>query len=253
VNQDFIPARILESSDVPNGTYFRTGDAEPVVNEADRTITVFDGRGSHRGWGSPSVTSTVVLETLDVVAIHVGFRHKHGGSQFWRYYYVNGGITQVRWSQINDDMRAAILEAAGKRAPRWANSPGGLRSQYKSSNPKAKAFTAYKVVGVNGDGELTSLYDPDIVYTLGRTKVQAARGGVDYDGSTRHNGGWYVHLDREACVQKYLDGNLVAESKMQPLAALIRCECWGNTVQYNNGKIAVTYCKPLEIIEYINL
>lgn len=250
-SKDFSPVSIIESNDVPDSTYFRTGDAEPTINTEERTITVLDGEGTRRSWGKPGITSTIVLETLDLVAIHVGFHHKHGGGQFWRYYQINGDIKQVSWGSLDDDTRAAILDA---KRPSWAKAPGKLRSQYKSANPKKNMFTAYKVCGINDDGQLTSLYDTDIIYEIGRTKVQAARGGVDdWTGDWNHGGGWYVHLDAQNVLDLYLSEKLVASHRMQPCAALVKCECWGNTVSFPNGKIAVTYCKPVELMQEIEL
>lgn len=253
MNQQFTPLQIVSLDSIPDSTYFRTGDVEPEINNEDRLLVVFNGEGSRRGWGRPGVTSTVVLETLDIVAVHVGFHHKHGGGQFWRYYQVNGDIHQVGWKDLDDDIRSAVLEAASKKAPLWAKVPGKLRSQYKSASPKGNAFEAYKVCGLNDDGELTSLYDTDIVYQIGKTKVEAAKGGMDWDGSTTHNGGWYVRADAEETETVYRAGKLVGESKMQERAALVRCECWGNRVTYGNGKMAVTYCKPLEVVKFIEL
>src|SRR3990167_49258 len=60
------------SSDVPDGTYFRTGDAEPSINE-DGSIIILDGNGSSRSWGRPGVTSTVVYDDCDLIAVHIGF------------------------------------------------------------------------------------------------------------------------------------------------------------------------------------
>lgn len=249
-NKTFSPVSIIESNDVPDSTYFRTGDAEPTINNETRTITVLDGEGTSRSWGRPGITSTVILETLDLVAIHVGFHHKHGGGQFWRYYQINGDIRQVSWGSLDDDTRAAILDA---KRPSWAKVPGKLRSQYKSANPKKNMFAAYKVCGINDDGQLTSLYDTSIVYEIGRTKVQAARGGFNEYVGWQHNGGWYVHLDAQNTLDLYLSEKLVNSNLMQPRAALIKCECWGNTVEYASGKIAVTYCKPVELMQEIEL
>ena len=249
-SKDFSQVSIIESNDVPDSTYFRTGDAEPTINSEERTITVLDGEGTRRSWGKPGITSTVVLETLDLVAIHVGFHHKHGGGQFWRYYQINGDIRQVGWGSLDDDTRAAILDA---KRPSWAKVPGKLRSEYRTASPKKNMFVGYKVCGINDDGQLTSLYDTSIVYEIGRTKVQAARGGWNDYAGWQHNGGWYVHLNAQNTLDLYLAEKLVGSDRMQPRAALVKCECWGNTVEYASGKIAVTYCKPVELMQEIEL
>jgi len=230
---------ILVSNAVPDGTYFRTADAEPEIDNETQSITVLDGRGTRRSWGTPGVTSTIILDTLDVVAIHVGFHHKHGGGQFWRFVSINGALEFVPWKSLDDDMRQAILDAAATRAPSWARLPGKLRKNYLTGRPKSNLFTAYKICGIDDAGQLTSLYDPEIVYELYRVNVQAARPG--------HGGGWYVHPHQDRLKQLYESGDLV--DRRAERAALVQCECWGNTVEYSSGKIGVTYCKPISIIE----
>lgn len=243
---EFTPVTIIKSNNVPDSTYFNTAEVEPIAS--GQTITILNGEGTRRGWGRPGVTSTVVFESLDLVAVHVGFHHKHGGGQFWRYYAINGEIRQVGWKDLDDDTRQAILDS---KRPTWAKLPGKLRSQYKPANPKKNLFTAYKVCGLTGDGQLTSLYDPNLVYEVGKTKVQAARGYTSDWGDAIHDGGFYVHTNPIEVLEKYQSGNLVAEDKVQPTAALVKCECWGNAVQYDNGKIAVSFCRPVEVVQHI--
>lgn len=238
MNNKFEQVTILETAEVPNGTYFTTGDAEPIIDEEKRTITILNGEGDHRSsWGHPQVTSTIIMETLDLVVVHVGFSHKHGGSQFWRYYAVNGGVKQISWGQLDDDTRQEILNSP---RPAWAKVPGKLRKNYLSANPKKNAFTAYKVCAINEGGELTSLFNPDIVYQIGKTKVQKSQ--------PDHQGGYYVHKDKDTMLALYEAGDLVAPHRMPEKFAVVKCECWGNQVDYSNGKTAVSYCKPIEVL-----
>jgi len=221
------------SREVPDSTYFNRNACEPKLK--DDKLIVYNGQGNRRGWGSPSVTSTIVFESTDVIAIHIGFHHKHRGSQFWRY-YADG--KQVEWKTLDDDTRQAILEAYEKKAPRWANPPGKLRKDYLSAKPKNNMFIGYKVCNLV-DEKLTSLFDETIEYKLGKTKVQASK--------PDHEGGWFVH-SLEGLREKYLSGNLYKKPTLGQ-KAIVKCECWGNIVKYEHGKIAVTYCKPIEIIE----
>lgn len=224
------------SKDVPDSTYFTTGDCEPRLK--DDTLVVYDGKGSRRGWGAPSVTSTVVFESTDLIAVHIGFHHKHRGSQFWRYFQINGEIKQIEWKHLDDDTRAAVLEAYEKNAPSWAKEPGKLRKDYLSANPKKNLFAAYKVMRVNDDDSLASLYDKSVTYEIGKTKVEQSKPG--------HSGGWYVYAGEDV-KERYLAGEIIDTPKPGK-KALVRCECWGNKVYYDS-KIAVTYCKPVEIVE----
>jgi hypothetical protein len=234
------------SSDVPDSTYFRTGDVTPEVGANE--ITVYDGSGSRRSWGIPGVTSTVVVNAPDFVAIHVGFHHKHGGGQFWRFYNVNGSIEQVAWKDLPDETRQVVLDA-GK--PSWAREPGKLRKDYVK--PAVHKFSAYKVVRIIEE-QLYSLYDAT-TYEIGKTRIEQAR--------PNHGGGYYVYTGDDV-KERFLAGQI--GSKCSGQYAILECECWGRREYYdysgdcityyvehglanNTHKIAVTYCKPVSIIE----
>lgn len=223
---------IGEDRNVPDSTYFGVSNVSPYV-DGDR-ITIYNGEGRRRGWGKPGVSSRIVFESLDLISIHVGFYHKHGGGQFWRHYSLNGEIEQVEWKSLNDDLRQAILNEYDK-LPSWINPPGKLRSQYVSSSPKKSGFKAYKIVRIEDD-TYVSLYD-DTTYEIGRTKVQSAR--------DNHRGGYYVYGDFDTIRQRYETGSLTGVT-LKGEHAILLCECWGNRIAYENGKIAVTYCKPIE-------
>jgi len=254
---------IRESDQVPDSTYFRVGSAEPDVN-ADGSITIYNGQGTRRSsWGAPGITSTVIYRSADFVAVHVGFHHKHGGGQTWRYYRTNGDdrVQRLTWSQLDDELRAEILDACGQNAPNWAKAPGKLRKDYKRPDPKARAFTGYKVMRVEGD-TLESLYDPRTTYELGTTRIERSR--------PYHNGGYYVVPKLDGLKERFLAGN-VYKAPTAGTYAIVECECWGNREYYAPDwvhpshlewfgdpldwadKIAVTYCKPLTVIETITV
>jgi hypothetical protein len=217
-------SHIIESGNVPDDTYFRTGDVEPRIKD-DGSIVIYNGQGSRRSsWGAPGVTSTVVVDAPDFAAIHVGFHHKHGGGQFWRFFAINGETVQVAWKDLDDETRQVVLEAAEEKAPGWAKTPGKLRKDYTPSNPKANLFTGYKVVKVLNDGRMVSLYDGRVEYTLGKTLVERARPG--------HNGGFYSYLDGETIIDHYKAGDIIGDPK-PGRKALLRCECWGTIVAYD--------------------
>lgn len=240
---------IHESNNVPDGTYFRTGSAEPDIND-DGSITVYDGKGSRRGWGQPQVTSTVVYDEDDLVAIHVGFSHKHGGGQFWRYYTTDGKSTsQLTWAQLPDETRQRVLDAAKTKAPSWAKEPGKLRSQY--AKPSTRKMVAYKVVRRLEDG-LVSVYD-GTQYAIGKRLAEAVHGYVTDYGDPIHRGGYYSHPSPEQVKALLAQGNLLPSDRLEHgmTLALIECEISGKIVRYPNGKLCSSYLTPTRIVETI--
>jgi hypothetical protein len=237
--------KIQTNTHVPDSTYFRTGDAEPEINP-DGSITIYDGNGSSRSWGRPGVTSTIVLDECDLVAIHVGFHHKHGGGQFWRYYTTDGTTTrQIEWKDLPDDIRQRVLEAHEENAPAWAKAPGKLRSQYRK--PSLIIRTTYKLVEQLPNGRLVSLYDSETEYQLGKRLAEKAQ--------DEHQGGYYSHPTPEQVLNLWESGDLVpARCYAEPkILALLECEIGGNIIYYANGKMASTYMTPtilLRTIEY---
>lgn len=225
------------SSNVADSTYFRTAAAEPDVNE-DGSITLYDGRGARRSWGAPQTNSTVIVDAEDFLAVLVGFSHKHGGSQFYRYFVQTPtGPARRTWAQLTDDERQLVLEGYDAKAPAWANRPGKLSTERRK--PSVEKWTAYKLVrSING--ALTSYYD-DSAWTLGRTRTEAAR--------ENHGGGYYVHASIETMKALYNADNLIPNHNGIGTPTVIECECWGNRIEYSSGKIAVTYCKPVQVVE----
>ena len=124
----------------PDGTYFRTGDVEPIINGSIIELTA--GEGSRRSWGRPQTNNTIVYQDCDFIAIHTGFSHKHGGGQFWRYFVqLDDGIVRKTWRGLTDDERQIVLDNLNN-APSWAKSPGKLRSEYRrpsAENPAGPA------------------------------------------------------------------------------------------------------------------
>lgn len=223
------------TNNVADGTYFRTGDAEPTI-EPDGSITLLDGRGSRRSWGAPQTNTTILIDADDFLAVLVGFSHKHGGSQFYRYFVQTPtGPARRTWAQLTDDERQMVLDAYDAKAPAWANRPGKLSTERRK--PSVERWTAYKLVR-NVDGQLLSYYDSS-AWELGKTRTEAAR--------ENHGGGYYVHASVETMKALHANENLVPAGEGVP--TLIECECWGNRIQYSSGKIAVTYCKPVRSIE----
>lgn len=90
-----------------DSTYFRTSDVTPTVD--GDTLTIIDGRGSSRSWGSPSVRSNVSRLADDVVKVEVTGWHKHtvspvGGS----FYFVNQNGTWTRRTANHKRVKAVL-------------------------------------------------------------------------------------------------------------------------------------------------
>lgn len=234
--------RIITSSDVPDSTYFRNEDAAPVVN-ADGSLTIFNGQGTRRSsWGAPGVTSTVVYETEGFAAIHVGYHHKHRGGQFWRYYAATDESVQaVTWASLDDETRAAILAAAGRKAPSWAKSPGKLRAEYvkPSEGRREGGEHYYKAVAVDGE-RLLSIFDGRTEYRLGETLVEPVRKG--------HGGGFYVYPSLADALEVDVPSNSALRRAPR---AIIRVRAEGQYTRYDNGKLAFSRVTPLEVVQVV--
>lgn len=230
---------ITTSTNVPNDTYSRTDEHAPTITDAG--LTIYTGRGSSRGWGTPGTTSTVVLNDDDFCAVHIGFHHKHGGGQFWRYYTTDGTtIRAVEWREIPDEQRQRILDSWQSKAPSWAKCPGKLRSTY--AKPSKNTRTTYKLVEVAADGALLSLYD-GTAYTIGKRLAEAAR--------ENHNGGYYSHPTQAQVMALWNSGELVPDRCYENAKrlALIECEISGTIITYANGKLASTYLTPRAVLD----
>jgi hypothetical protein len=226
---------ITTSNNVPDSTYFRTGSVEPDLKDA--TLTIYSGTGTRRSsWGEPGTTSTTVLNTDDLAAIHVGFFHKHGGGQFWRYYRNDEPWAQVSWAQLSDPDRERILNAYEDRAPSFAKVPGKLRATY--AKPTLTMRTTYKIVEVVG-GKYYSVYDASTEYVLGKRLSEKA--------VSEHGGGYYSYPSIEGVEARFADQSLFPrrcyEESMQ--LALLECEISGTILSYENRKYASTYIRPL--------
>jgi hypothetical protein len=82
----------------PTCTYFRSSDVEPKIAADGRTITVWQGYGKRRSWGTPSVQSHPYwLIYGQVLCVHVVGWHKHSISPVGGcYYYV---LTESGWTR----------------------------------------------------------------------------------------------------------------------------------------------------------
>jgi hypothetical protein len=75
------------------------------------------------------VTTSVVVDAPDFVAVHIGFTRPQGPRQFWRYLIerANGQIETVRWAELNRTQKAAVLAMWQQKTPAWAQGPDGTK------------------------------------------------------------------------------------------------------------------------------
>ena len=229
--------KIIFSSDVPDSAYFTTINAQPTI-DSDNNIILYQGNGHKRSWGAPGVNSVVVFQSETLIAVHVGFHHKHRGGQFWRYFRLSEtGILQIGWKDLPDAERQLVLDGYEKNAPDWAKTPGKLKANYKKPS---KHDVGFKLVGVRED-RFFSLFDGVTEYIIGETKKEEEK--------PNHQGGFYYYLDI-ADARKF---RKLANSKLTTgfdQLALLKVEAWGKRVSYpGRGKYSATYLKPLEIVE----
>lgn len=251
---------IQTSGGVPDSTYFRVGSCEPDLDADGATLTIYDGDGSRRSsWGAPGVTSTVVLHADDLVAVHVGFHHKHGGGQFWRYVRpVSDGARweRVGWAALDDEDRQRVLDAvADGKAPSWAKAPGKLRSERRVAARETQ--TAYKIVRISDDGRYVSAYDGVTEYALGKRLAERAR--------PDHGGGYYSYPSADGVEERFWHGALLPERCYVPGAryAVLEVEIGGRVVVYGGDeyfddmgvlretpiKLASTYLTPRRVLD----
>jgi len=232
---------------IPDNTYFTVTNIEPTVE--DGTVTFPDGQGTGRGWGRPQANTTILIDDCDLLAALIGFSHKHGGGQFYRYYVPgkDGKPQRKTWRGLTEDEREMIRAAYDEKAPHWAKSPGKLTPERKA--PSQDRFTAYKVLRQVSETEFLSLYD-DTAWTIGKRNAEAVGDDALSEYDQRHAGGFYVHTDQARIVQLFKDNQLVPSSKVRPDAVhvLVECECYGRRAEFTSGKLAVTYCTPIKVI-----
>jgi len=237
----------MEHSEAESGkvdsTYFTATDVEPdIKTREDGTpfVQFYSGQGSRRSWGRPQCTNYILFDDCDLLVSLTGFSHKHRGGQFYRYFVkIDGRIERRTWTQLTEDEQALVLKAYDENAPSWARTPGKLKSERKAAS--TETFTAYKIFRYVDAEHYQSLYDAT-EWRLGRRNAQAAK--------PEHDGGYYVHESAERIMALWRSGDLVpARCYTAGEYALVKCECAGNTVHYSSGKIGVTYCRPVELVE----
>jgi len=234
---------------VPDSTYFTVKNVEPDVQ--DGAVVFYEGEGTRRSWGRPQANVTVLIDDCDLLAALVGFSHKHGGGQFYRYYVpgTGGAPTRKTWRSLTEDERVMVRAAYDERAPHWASSPGKLEPERK--RPSNSKFTAFKVLRQTSDTTFLSLWN-DTGWELGKRNAEAVGDDALREYDQRHAGGFYVHADQDRIVQLFEGGELAGKRTTGhgpgTVYVLVECECYGRRAEFSSGKVAVTYCTPVKVI-----
>lgn len=233
--------------------YPRRRDVEPGLSQNEEGIFILrlHNQGSHGTFEIPYINNQIVYADSELVAILVSY---HGTEaygpkrdrcvskgQFWRFYQKddNGLWARVNWQQLEDASRTIILEAVAESTPAWAKKPGMLKSEHAS--PKRVKTLAYKLVVVR-DGRYFSVYKPDEEYVLGELKQQAAKSG--------HRAGYYSYPDHERVLRLFHDKRLFPYCSYRETMtlALLECEIGGKIIEYQHGKWASTFLRPLRVL-----
>ena len=216
-------------------TYFRSSDIAPAVSDDGNAIEIYDGVGLSRGWGRAFCSSYTILHTRTFVVVLVGYKHKHNGGQGWYYFEKNNAVIVRRTAnQLSIRRRRQVLEAYDRLAPSWAKRPfESIQKPKPSALPRHERF---KQVAMDADGTFRSVFD-GTEYTLGKTKREAVK--------PEHRGGFYVYPSPEAAS----NAEFPNASRFADLPrVLLKCEVWGNSNSYGNGKESFSYLKPLAIV-----
>lgn len=97
----------ITQEDCPGGTYFRTSEVIPFVEDGE--LHVYDGIGVSRSWGRSQVTSSVTLLNSDVIKVEVVGWHKHTVSPVGgNYYFVRDGGKWTRRTAAHRTVKAAL-------------------------------------------------------------------------------------------------------------------------------------------------
>lgn len=260
--------QLVQAGDVVKDQWLHRALLEPqLVHNADGLwMLTVRRQGEHSRFEVPYIGSEIILADaeLGLVVVLVGWHgttpEKYGRlgyllpkGQFYRYYQqaTDGTWSQVLWRQLNDALRALILDAVKEHAPDWARSPGKLQAERK---PPAKpvTMTSYKVVRVI-DGRYFSLYNPEQEYVLGQRHKEPAKPkhGADSTRIPRLKWApstwrivWRLCRSIERLLLKrwrYWNARLAAKSSIMDTRwhprTCVRCGCWKCGL-WNGGKAA---------------
>jgi hypothetical protein len=247
--------QVVQSSDIVTDEWLTRADVEPHLEQNQEGVFILSiiNQGEFGMFEVPYIFHQLVHadESLVVVLVAYHGTEPYGRKsnkrvtkgQFWRYYQCddNGVWCQVIWKQLNESERQIVLAAKEEKSPAWAKVPGKLQAEYGKPGKAQTRTMSYKIVRVI-DGRYYSIYKPDEEYELGKMKVQQAK--------PKHRGGYFSYPDAELIMRVFEEKHLFSyRYYTEPMTvALLECEIGGRMIEYNNGKWASTYLRPLRVL-----
>jgi hypothetical protein len=250
--------QIVQAGGVLKTDWLKRSMIEPTLSQNADGLWVLTVRrqGEHSKFAVPYIGSEILLADaeLGLIMVLVGYHgsetEKYGRlgymtqkGQFYRYYQqqADGGWCQIKWPQINDELRQFLLDTVKEQGPEWAKSPGKLQSERKPPT-RPVTMTSYKVVRLINE-KYYSLYDPTLEYVLGQRLKEPAK--------PKHGGGFFSFPTKEygteflaSCVRC----DPFHEDVNTPQFALLECEIGGRIIHYGH-KMASTYLRPMQVLE----
>lgn len=176
--------------------------------------------------GQAIVQSTIVLESPELIAVHVKSYPCHSFTELWRYYWYQKRVWQMTsWNQLSAAERVRVLEAYGRYAPAWSRWPGNL--------PDAQADRSLKVgptylLALDEERGLVSLRNRQVCYTLGKTYERVRS-----------------HADKEIMLIKWHQQNKAGKP-----AQIVIVECAvGGEISLAQGIVEAEWLRPVRIVE----
>lgn len=130
--------RIIEQTPELVGSLLLRDMVEPILRSQEEELVIWRGY-----WPARAVCkSTVVLESADLIALHIRAWPGHSLPELWRYYVRRDGEQWQRrnWNQLSMPERRRVMAAYTENAPAWAAFPGNMPGE---KTRKAKRGPTY--------------------------------------------------------------------------------------------------------------
>lgn len=172
-------------------------------------------------------------------------RTKYGTSPHKDYFIIRRCGKGVRVTEAPKARVVKLAKLATKLGQVIDTLEGRTKTPLKQIAPFSEKTTAYKIVEQR-DGTFYSVFDNDFEWALGKARTEAA--------TDSHDGGFYVFLSMEEAQVAY-ERNVVFTSDVLEgkKLALLECEVAGRQHEHDNGKVCVTFCRPMKFIAMMSM
>ncbi|EAR85519.1 hypothetical protein TTHERM_00442690 (macronuclear) [Tetrahymena thermophila SB210] len=120
-------------------------------------------------------------------------------------------------------------------APKYQEDSSNQQTNTEEQQIGKKAVFYYKMVAKTL-GQYLSIYDGKTEYKMGVVMHQPAK--------PDHQGGFYVYDSLDQAI--FADVPLKKDGLYFAPRTVIKCACWGDKIEYPNGKIAFEYLCPVQ-------